>query len=64
MPIGPANEDRPGDVPLYISDCARLFELTDWRPSRAPRDVLAEILAWVKENEAPVAASLGFGRSR
>ena len=23
--------ERPGDVPLYISDCGRL-QLTDWRP--------------------------------
>jgi CDP-paratose 2-epimerase len=58
--ITPANEDRPGDVPLYLSDCSRLFEATDWRPARSPREVLTEILAWVEENEAAVAASLGF----
>jgi CDP-paratose 2-epimerase len=58
--ITPANEDRPGDVPLYLSDCSRLFEATDWRPARSPREVLTEILAWVRENEAAVAASLGF----
>ena len=24
-------DDRPGDVPLYLSDCTRLFERTAWR---------------------------------
>ena len=60
VPVTPAGEDRPGDVPIYLSDCARLFEQTDWRPTRDPRRVLTDILAWVRENEAPVAASLGF----
>jgi len=60
VPITPASEDRPGDVPLYLSDCSRLFEATDWRPARSPREVLTEILAWAEENEAAVAASLGF----
>jgi CDP-paratose 2-epimerase len=58
--IAAGTEDRPGDVPLYLSDCSRLFEATDWRPARSPREVLTEILAWVRENEAAVAASLGF----
>jgi CDP-paratose 2-epimerase len=60
VPITAAGEDRPGDVPLYLSDCSRLFEATDWRPARSAREVLTDILAWVRENEAPVAASLGF----
>ncbi len=51
---------RPGDVPLYISDCSRLFDRTGWRPSREARDVLADINAWVDANEAAVAAALGF----
>ncbi len=60
--VGAAGEDRPGDVPLYISDCSRLFEATAWRPSRTAREILADILAWVEENEESVAASLGFDR--
>jgi CDP-paratose 2-epimerase len=60
VPISAGTEGRPGDVPLYLSDCSRLFEATDWRPARSAREVLSEILAWVEENEAAVAASLGF----
>jgi CDP-paratose 2-epimerase len=52
IPIEGTSEGRPGDVPLYISDCGHLFERTDWRPSRTPREILADIHAWV-ENTGP-----------
>jgi len=42
---------RPGDIPIYISDCRALFGLSEWRPRRAALDVLADIHAWVCENE-------------
>ena len=29
-------EDRPGDVRIYVSDCARLAAHTDWRPRARP----------------------------
>ena len=44
-------EDRPGDVPLYISDCRRARELGDWVPKRSPRDILEEIHGWIRDNE-------------
>ena len=55
-------ETRPGDVPIYLSDCARLFDRTDWRPRRGPREVLADVLEWTRANEQAVAAALGFER--
>ena len=58
--IEASGDERPGDVPLYISDCSRLFERTDWRPQRGPREILTDILAWVEENEDAVAESLGL----
>jgi CDP-paratose 2-epimerase len=58
VPIGGTTQTRPGDVPLYISDCARLFERTDWRPSRTPREILADIQAWIKDNEPALEAAL------
>jgi CDP-paratose 2-epimerase len=51
-------DTRPGDVPVYISDCARLFSLTDWRPRRGPRDILADIHEWLVGHEAAVKAAL------
>jgi CDP-paratose 2-epimerase len=53
-----ADESRPGDVPVYISDCARLFARTDWRPQRGAREILADIHRWIRENEAAVRGAL------
>jgi CDP-paratose 2-epimerase len=61
VPIGVEPETRPGDVPVYLSDCSRLHSLTSWRPSRGPRDVLADLLAWSTEHE-DLRAALGFDR--
>ena len=58
LPIGRAAADRHGDVPLYLSDCTRLFELTSWRPQRDARTVLADTLAWIDEHERDVRASV------
>jgi CDP-paratose 2-epimerase len=58
VPVAPAGEDRPGDVPVYISDCTRLYAHTAWRPSRSARDVLADIARWIAEHEAAIVAAL------
>jgi CDP-paratose 2-epimerase len=51
VPIEASADDRPGDVRVYISDCRRLFELTDWRPRRPAREILADTLDWIAANE-------------
>jgi CDP-paratose 2-epimerase len=56
--IGSIAETRPGDVPVYISDCRRLFGLTRWRPRHGARDVLADIHAWICAHEAAVRRTL------
>lgn len=48
---------RPDDVPLYLSDCARLHALCDWRPQRSPRQTLADTIAWL-QGDSDVAATL------
>ncbi|HEX3324641.1 MAG TPA: NAD-dependent epimerase/dehydratase family protein [Solirubrobacterales bacterium] len=62
VPIGTEAETRPGDVPVYLSDCSRLHSLTSWRPSRGPRDVLADLLDWSAAHEDSLRAALGFER--
>jgi CDP-paratose 2-epimerase len=62
VPIGTEAETRPGDVPVYLSDCGRLHSLTSWRPRRGARDVLADLLAWSSEHEDELRAALGFER--
>lgn len=54
-------QERPGDVRIYISDCAALYAQTDWRPQRSPSQVLADICSWIGENERLVVGSLGGG---
>jgi CDP-paratose 2-epimerase len=61
VPISSEPENRPGDVPVYISDCARLFERTSWRPSRSARQTLADLAAWVDEHADVLRDSLGIG---
>ena len=56
--IRSAGEDRQGDIPIYISDCSRLQNMTDWRPRREPAVVLADIHAWIVEHESALAAAL------
>ena len=56
--VRPSREDRPGDIPIYISDCAHLNELTDWRPRRGPAEILADIHAWIAAHETDLAAAL------
>ena len=51
-------EERPGDVRIYLSDCRRLFEHTDWRPRRDARQTLADTLDWIERNERAVRAAL------
>lgn len=50
LEIGSEVSVRPGDVPIYISDCSKLFGLTSWRPSRSARQTLEEIHAWISED--------------
>jgi CDP-paratose 2-epimerase len=61
IPIGAEPETRPGDVPVYISDCGRLAARTDWRPRRDARRILGDIHAFIDENAANIDAALGPG---
>ena len=51
VPIEPVQRSRPGDVPVYISNCQRLYGYIDWRPTRNPRTILSDIHAWIVEYE-------------
>ena len=58
VPVTAAGTTRAGDVPIYISDCARLFTHTDWRPTRSPRDVLTDIATWIAQHETALTRAL------
>jgi CDP-paratose 2-epimerase len=58
VPITPVAETRQGDVPIYLSDCARLFGLDEWRRRRSARQVLVDIHEWIAADEDRIAAAL------
>ena len=49
--VEPSSEDRPGDVPVYLSDCSRLADVSAWRPRRPAREILADTFEWIVDNE-------------
>jgi CDP-paratose 2-epimerase len=63
VPIEPVAETRSGDVPIYLSDCGRLFEFDEWRPRRGARQVLADIDAWIAADEERIGRVLNIGVS-
>jgi CDP-paratose 2-epimerase len=60
VPIAPVLETRQGDVPVYLSDCTRLFGLDEWRPRRSPERVLADIHEWIAADEQRIAEALNI----
>ena len=53
-----SGKQRPGDVRIYLSDCNRLFGMTEWRPRRDARTILADTLGWIEAHEDDVRAAL------
>jgi len=53
-PVEPAAyEDwRPGDQPVYISNCAKAKELFGWEPRVDKEQGIAQLWNWVRENPA------------
>ena len=58
VPITPVAETRQGDVPIYLSDCTRVFGLDQWRPRRSAEQVLEDIAAWIASDPERIAAAL------
>ncbi len=56
--IDSVTENRPGDVPIYISDCSALEAVTDWRPGKSPREIIKDVYTWVREHESSLKDAL------
>jgi CDP-paratose 2-epimerase len=63
VPIEPVQETRAGDVPIYISDCGKLFGFDEWRPQRSAAQVLADIDEWIAADPERIAAALQISAS-
>lgn len=60
IPIESVAETRAGDVPIYLSDCAKLFGLDEWRPRRGAEQILTDIHAWISADEDRIAQALNI----
>ncbi len=58
LAIAAAAETRPGDVRVYVSDCARLYGRSSWRPRRGPAEVLEDIFRWITDHERALKSAL------
>lgn len=50
--IAPDPEWRAPDVPIYLSDTARVCAASGWRPRRGAAETVGEIVAWLRDNES------------
>ena len=59
VPVRSVAEPRPGDVRIYLTDAARLYAMSDWRPRRTAPETLADTAAWLREHENLITSSFG-----
>ena len=50
IPIKSINEDRPGDIRIYITDNSKITGKTGWKPEITVDQIIEEICIWIKEN--------------
>jgi CDP-paratose 2-epimerase len=44
-------ENRKADIKLYISDCTRMSDFSEWSPGISVKEILEDIYSWIRENE-------------
>jgi CDP-paratose 2-epimerase len=49
--INSIDQNRKADIPIYITDNAKITELSGWMPSYTVEETLQDILNWMRENE-------------
>lgn len=54
VPVRQVPENRPADLKLYITDNSAVTRATGWSPRRTPRETLADIYSWIREQESLV----------
>ncbi|MEM8832838.1 MAG: NAD-dependent epimerase/dehydratase family protein [Cyanobacteria bacterium P01_G01_bin.19] len=51
IPIEPVAVERTGDIPIYITDCDRIYQKTQWKPEIKPEKTFNDIYNWIVVNE-------------
>jgi len=52
LKISSIKENRPADIPYYISDCSNLKKDFSWTPEHSPKQILSDIYSWIKNNDS------------
>jgi len=48
--IGETPENRPADLKLFITDCAKIKKITGWQPKKDIRATISDIAKWILNN--------------
>ncbi len=57
--IGSDPANRPGDVPIYITDNAVVTSATGWRPQKTMREIVTDVTRWIQDNADTLRPILG-----
>jgi CDP-paratose 2-epimerase len=59
VPIERVAGTRFADVPVYLTDTARVAARTGWSPRTSPSEIIREIVTWARDNAAALKSALG-----
>lgn len=48
IPIESVPEERPGDLPIYLSDFSKAEKMLHWVPKKKVNDIIMDIHCWIK----------------
>ena len=49
--ISSSSDNRPGDIPIYVTDNSKIEAVSGWRPEISVPQLLEEVYTWFKEDE-------------
>lgn len=44
-------QNRPADIPIYVTDNSKITELCAWKPTKSVTDILSDTYNWMIQNE-------------
>jgi CDP-paratose 2-epimerase len=58
MPIDEELDTSSVDIPLYITDYRKAAQSFDWQPAHSVREIVEDIVEWLRDNESQLKAAL------
>jgi CDP-paratose 2-epimerase len=59
LPIERRDSNRPGDVPIYITDNTKVHDRFGWTPRRSVDDLASDLLQWIEAHADALRATFG-----